>query len=95
MSHDAPPPEVPVPLTPANEVVEPAYVPDEYDPLRASNLATSAPRRRARSMTRSRLRVWLWIGGLLWAIGLAGWLALFVRGCEPADSADPAVPKKK
>jgi hypothetical protein len=84
------PPEVPVPLTPAAE----AFVPDEYDPLRASQLTSPAPRRPVPRMTRSWLRMWLWVGGLLWAVGLAGWLVLLVQGCE-AENGSPAVQKKK
>ena len=46
-------------------------------------------------MARSRLRMWLVVGGVLWAIGLAGWLVLAVQGCEADGGAGPAVPKKK
>jgi hypothetical protein len=39
--------------------------------------------------------MWLIVGGVLWAIGLAGWLLLFVQGCESDGDPGPAVKKKK
>jgi hypothetical protein len=91
MSLADPPPEAPVPLTPAAET----FVPDEYDPLRASRLAAPSPGRPDRPMTRTRLQVWLMVGGIVWAIGLAGWLVLAVQGCESDGGTGTAVPKKK
>jgi hypothetical protein len=88
------PDDPPVPLTPA-ETEPAAFVPDEYDPLRASQLSPPTPRPAARPMDRSRLRTWLLVGGVLWAVGLAGWLVFFVQGCRPDPDPGPAVKKKK
>ena len=92
MSIDSSPSETPVPLTPSAEAAPPAFVPDEYDPLGPT---TPFPRRRVSRMTASRLRAWLMIGGVLWAVGLAGWLILAVQGCESDANGDPPAKKQK
>jgi hypothetical protein len=87
-NRDMSPDDEDVPLIPA------AYVPAEYDPLRASQL-TSQPVTSPRTAERSNWRAWLMVGALLWAVGIAGWLVFFVQGCEPeGDGKAPAVKRK-
>ena len=96
MQPDPVPPDDPVPLTPAvdGEVDSPVFTPAEYDPLGASNLIPAC-RPAAAYRNRPRLRMWLTIGGVLWALGLAGWFLLFVQGCESDSPTDPPAKKRK
>lgn len=96
MSPHPGPPDDAVPLTPApaDEVGPEVFTPAEYDPLRAST-TTTIRRIPGRPFDRSRLRMWLLIGGVLWAIGLAGWFFLFLQGCESGSATGSAAKSRK
>jgi hypothetical protein len=82
------------------EPVDHAYVPAAFDstafiPTAVESTAPKPKRQPAQTMTRSQLRTWLWVGAVVWVVGIAGWFILVSQGCNGDDDNRPKKKQKK